>query len=55
MRKRVGTCLGVPLKQDNQGHPLERPEVLRPARQAVEKVNRMKIGPSKRVRCAIYM
>jgi hypothetical protein len=25
MRKRVGTCLGVPLKQDNQGHPASVP------------------------------
>ena len=35
-------------------HPLERPEVLRPARQAVEGGISMKTGSAKPVRCAIY-
>src|ERR1700704_2171351 len=38
----------------HHGHPLERPPVLRPARQAIEGGAIMKTGGSKQVRCAIY-
>jgi len=35
-------------------HALERAEILRPARQAIERVLTMKAGSTKVVRCAIY-
>ena len=35
-------------------HPLERTEILRPARQAIEGIRTMKAGSTKSVRCAIY-
>src|SRR6202522_4039032 len=38
----------------DHGHPLERPEVLRLARQAIEGCTTMKTVPARPVRCAIY-
>src|ERR1700730_1695018 len=38
----------------DHGHPLERAEILRPARQAIERIVLMKTTSAKPVRCAIY-